>query len=78
MYKCPNKECATKDQDRAAWFHREVQAVAIQSLDQDGTITHTRFEETGRNEWHIVKCTHCGARAEWVDARDRLSCFQLR
>lgn len=66
MYKCPNADCP--NQEHTQWFYRNVQAVAVQSLDPEGTVTHTRYE-AGSDEYAAVKCTHCGARAEWIDTR---------
>lgn len=67
MYKCPNSACEAPEHQR--WFFREVPAIAIQQLDADtGSVLRARYED-GVATYAPAKCSHCGARAEWIDAR---------
>lgn len=69
MYKCPRADCPNDWGNPSSAFFRDVPAVSVQTINQDGDVISQRFEETGREDWHHVKCNGCGARAEWIDAR---------
>lgn len=60
MYKCPNG-CSNEA------FTRNVPATAVRTISADGTVTDTRYV-VHNHEAGAVRCK-CGARAEWIDAR---------
>lgn len=64
MYKCPRTDCASD----GSTFIQDADAVATVSLSADGRELCTEYERIPNGRRSHVRC-ECGARAEWIDAR---------